>query len=138
VGCLVNLQRKSAEEWGREEKGTKKMKCAFGDLLNFVSLYYFLVLKIVLKIVEIYKIYLTTFYFTIVYYILGYNQLSNSCSMATDEPAHVRACSTASTPACTVPDLLSRFENTKKYRQGDARQNPTEIPDANTPSAVRG
>ena len=34
VGCLVNLQGKSAEEWGREEKGTKKMKCAFGDLFT--------------------------------------------------------------------------------------------------------
>jgi hypothetical protein len=37
----------------------------------------------------------------------------------------VRACSTASTPACTVPDLLSLFfKNTKKYRRGDARQIP--------------
>jgi hypothetical protein len=27
-------------------------------------------------------------------------------------------------------------KNTKKYRRGDARQNPPEIPGANTPSAV--
>jgi hypothetical protein len=29
------------------------------------------------------------------------------------------------------------LENAKKYRRGDARQNPPEIPGANTPSAVR-
>jgi hypothetical protein len=72
-----------------------------------------------------------------VYYILEYNQLSNSCSMAADEPVHVRACSTVSTPACTVPDLLSLFEKYQKVLRGDARQNPPEIPGANTPSAVR-
>jgi hypothetical protein len=49
------------------------------------------------------------------YYILGYNQLSNSCSMAADEPAHVRACSTTSTLACALTYLLSLFENIKKY-----------------------
>jgi hypothetical protein len=29
------------------------------------------------------------------------------------------------------------LKNTKKYRRGDARQNPPEIPGANTPSAAR-
>jgi hypothetical protein len=63
--------------------------------------------------------YPTTFYFTSVYYILGYNQLSNSCTrMAADEPAHVCACSTASTPACTVPNLLSLFEKYQKVPTG--------------------
>jgi hypothetical protein len=38
-------------------------------------------------------------------------QLSNCCSMVADEPAHVRACSTASTPACNVPGLLSLLKN---------------------------
>jgi hypothetical protein len=70
------------------------------------------------------KNYLTTFYVTIVYYILGYNQLSNSCCMAADEPVHVRSCSTASTPACTVPDLLSLFEKYQKVLTGRRAPKP--------------
>jgi hypothetical protein len=58
--------------------------------------------------------------------------------MAADEVAHVRACSTASTPACTVPDLHHFLKNTKKYRRGDVRQIPPEYAGANTPSAVHG
>jgi hypothetical protein len=63
-----------------------------------------------------------------VYYILGYNQqLSNSCSMAADEPAHVRACSTAPTPACTAPDLLSLFEKYQKVSTERRAPNPPRI-----------
>jgi hypothetical protein len=64
-----------------------------------------------------------------VYYILENNQLSNSCSMAADEPANVRACSTASTPACTLPDLLSLFEKYKKvlYLTTYDRQKITDV-----------
>jgi hypothetical protein len=87
------------------------------------GLFYGLNFKTVLKL----KNYLTTFYFTIVYYILGYNQLSNSCSMAADEPAHVHTCSTASTPACTAPDLLSLFEKYQKVPTGRRAPNPPRI-----------
>jgi hypothetical protein len=48
--------------------------------------------------------------------------------MAADELAHVRACSTASTPARTVPDLLSLFEKKipKSTNLTDTRRIPPE------------
>ena len=61
------------------------------------------------------------------YYILGYNQLSNSCSMATDELVHVRAYSTASTRAFTVPELLSLLRNYQKVPMGGHASNPRSI-----------
>ena len=94
-----------------------KSGCPKFARINFIL--YILRFKAVLKL----KNYPTTFYFTIVYYILGYNQLSNSCSMAADDPAHVRACSTASTPACTVPDLLSFLINHQKVPMGRRASN---------------
>ena len=44
---------------------------------------------------------------------------------------------TASTPACTVPDLLSFLRNHQKVPRGDARQIPGGFAVANTPPAVR-
>ena len=55
-------------------------------------------------------------------------KLSNSCSMAADDPTHVRACSTASTPACTVPDLLSLFEKYQKVPTGRHASKPPRNP----------
>jgi hypothetical protein len=54
-------------------------------------------------------------------------KLSNFFTTAADEQVHVRACSKAPTPACTVPDLLSLFE--KKYQKVPTvrhTSNPTE------------
>jgi hypothetical protein len=70
-------------------------------------------------------------------YILGYNQLSNSAAWP---PMNRRTC----VPARQHQHLHVPYQicyhflkNTKKYRRGDARQNPPEIPGANTPSAVQ-
>ena len=57
--------------------------------------------------------------------------------MHADEPAHVRGCSTASTPVCIVPGLLSLLKITKKYRGGDAHQPPPNIRHSNQGAPTR-
>jgi hypothetical protein len=56
--------------------------------------------------------------------------------MAADEPAHVRACSTPSHLHVPYQICYHFLKSTKKYRRGDARQNPPEIPGSYTPPAV--
>jgi hypothetical protein len=65
------------------------------------------------------------FYHCIVYFRI--QPALNSYSMAADEPANVRACSTVSTSACTVPDLLSLFEKYQKVLTGRRESKPPRI-----------